>query len=100
MDLNTNLRKLRYLLSCGALIAALPNTALLRAAVSTTSVCVQCHQKLNPNIVADWSISRHCELQVGCEDCHGDGHQSTNDVAKVKIPTPDTCGECHEFQVK
>jgi nitrate/TMAO reductase-like tetraheme cytochrome c subunit len=100
MDLNTKLRKPRHLLACGALIAALSNTALLRAAVSTTSVCIKCHQKINPNIVADWSISRHCELQVGCEDCHGDGHQSTNDVAKVKIPTPETCGECHELQVK
>ncbi len=82
------------------MVAALPNAAPLGAAFTTTSVCVQCHQKINPNVVADWSISRHCEVQVGCEDCHGDGHQTTNDVAKVKIPTPDTCGECHEYQVK
>ena len=100
MDLKTKLRYLRYLLACGVAVAALPNTAQLGAAVATTSICIQCHQKINPNVVADWSISRHCESQVGCEDCHGDGHQTTNDVAKVKIPTPDTCAECHELQVK
>jgi hydroxylamine dehydrogenase len=65
-----------------------------------TQVCVDCHQKINPSIVTDWRISRHSEVKVGCADCHGDGHKSTNDIAKVKIPTPDTCGGCHETQVK
>jgi hypothetical protein len=31
--------------------------------------------------------------------CHGDQHTSATDVAKVKIPTPDTCSQCHETQV-
>ncbi|HVM48068.1 MAG TPA: multiheme c-type cytochrome [Candidatus Acidoferrum sp.] len=73
-----------------------------RAAAPATdaSVCIACHQKINPNIVADWSVSRHAEVKVGCPDCHGDGHTSTNDVAKVQLPTPDTCGECHDTQLK
>jgi hypothetical protein len=61
--------------------------------------CVPCHEKLTPNIVTDWRISRHHDTEVGCADCHGEGHTSTNDVDKVRIPTPDTCAECHEQQV-
>lgn len=62
--------------------------------------CVPCHERLTPTIVADWCLSRHSEVQVGCADCHGEGHVSTNDVDKVRIPTPETCAECHEQQVK
>jgi hypothetical protein len=87
------------LLFGAALLAALANPAPVRAAVDA-SVCIACHQKTNPNIVADWSVSRHCEVKVGCPDCHGDGHQSTNDIAKVQLPTPETCGECHDTQLK
>src|SRR5512136_1239918 len=100
MKLNTNPGNATYLLSCVALAAALANTAPVRAATPSSNTCIECHQKTNPNIVADWKISRHSEVQVGCADCHGEGHQSTNDVAKAQIPTPDTCGECHETQVK
>jgi hypothetical protein len=91
---------LAYALAWGALASALPTTTRLEAATEPSSICIECHQKITPNIVADWSISRHCEVKVACADCHGTGHQSTNDVAKVQLPTPDTCGECHEAQVK
>ena len=100
MKLKMNSGSIAFLLSCGLVVAALPNTAPLRAATESSSVCIECHQKITPNIVADWSISRHCEVKVGCADCHGTGHESTNDVAKVQLPTPDTCGECHDTQVK
>ena len=70
------------------------------APLVSSEACVECHQKISPSIVADWRISRHSETQVGCADCHGDGHKATNDVAQVKIPTPETCAECHEAQVK
>ncbi len=62
--------------------------------------CVACHEKINRNIVADWRQSRHSEVKVGCADCHGETHTSSNDVANVKLPTPETCGECHDVQVK
>ena len=32
-------------------------------------------------------------------DCHGDQHTSASDVSKAKIPTPETCAQCHETQV-
>src|SRR5512136_2420488 len=100
MKHKANRSSLSYFLSSGVMLWALANTAPVQAAAPSSKGCIECHQKTNPNIVADWRISRHSEVEVGCADCHGDGHQTTNDVAKVKIPTPDTCGECHETQVK
>jgi hypothetical protein len=100
MKLKINPGNIAYLLSGGLVLAALPSTAPLRAATDPSSGCIECHQKITPNIVADWSISRHAEVKVACADCHGTGHLSTNDVAKVQLPTPDTCGECHDTQVK
>ena len=64
-----------------------------------TAKCVECHSRITPNIVSDWKLSRHSQLDVGCDACHGDQHTSAADVAKVKIPTPETCGACHQAQV-
>ena len=79
---------------------------LLWIAVTAVSVpllaqkCVECHKKISPNIVSDWQLSKHSKNSVDCSTCHGDGHTSAHDVAKVKIPTPDTCQDCHPDQVK
>ncbi len=62
--------------------------------------CIECHKKITPGIVTDWQLSKHSGGGVGCDACHGDGHVSADDVDKVKIPTPDTCAECHEEQVE
>jgi hydroxylamine dehydrogenase len=73
------------------------------AAVAQTAMrgtaCVECHSKQTPNIVADWQQSRHSQLGIGCDACHGDAHTTAADAAKAKIPTPDTCAQCHEQQV-
>jgi hydroxylamine dehydrogenase len=61
--------------------------------------CIECHSKQTPSIVSDWKLSRHSQLEVTCVSCHGAQHQSATDVAKVKIPTPETCAECHKAQV-
>ncbi len=61
--------------------------------------CVECHKKITPNIVTDWQISKHSSEEVTCAVCHGEGHISANDVAKVELPTPETCNQCHEEQV-
>ena len=70
------------------------------AARALAETCVDCHTKVTPGIVSDWQLSKHSQNGVACSICHGDGHSQRADVAKVKIPTPDTCGECHETQVK
>ena len=63
-------------------------------------VCVECHKKISPGIVNDWQLSKHSLNKIDCSECHGDQHKSAQDVAKVKIPTPDTCAMCHEARVK
>ena len=62
--------------------------------------CVGCHKMHTPHIVKDWQLSRHSQNDVGCSACHGDGHKDPYDVAKVEIPTPAACAECHEEKVE
>jgi len=61
--------------------------------------CIECHKKTTPNIVSDWQISKHSQNDVGCSVCHGEEHNSVITVAKARIPTPDTCAQCHEEKV-
>ena len=64
--------------------------------------CVQCHEKITPNIVSDWKLSKHSTNDtemVGCDICHGDQHISAEDVANVNLPTPEVCANCHADQV-
>jgi len=68
--------------------------------VAYAQVCVECHKKVTPGIVNDWQLSKHSKNKISCSECHGDQHKSAQDVAKAKIPTPDTCGNCHEKRVK
>ena len=62
--------------------------------------CMDCHKKITPNIVSDWKISKHSQNDITCSACHGEDHKSQNDVAKVQIPTPETCADCHEERVE
>jgi len=71
-----------------------------RAQEVKDNACVKCHTKETPNIVRDWKQSKHFGEEVQCQDCHGDGHTSKDDVAKVDIPTVNTCVDCHEEQVQ
>lgn len=73
--------------------------ALGATGAAWASDCVHCHEKLAPGIVADWKASKHFKEEVGCGTCHGDQHHSEADVAKVRIPTPETCAPCHEERV-
>jgi hydroxylamine dehydrogenase len=74
--------------------------AMLMAANASAQVCVGCHLNIHPGIVTDWKLSAHSQNGIDCVACHGDQHQSELDVAKVQIPTPDTCMACHEAEVK
>jgi len=61
--------------------------------------CVECHKDVSPYIVSDWQLSKHSQNDVNCSVCHGELHKDPYDVAKVQIPTPETCSECHEERV-
>ena len=73
-------------------------TCPLRAQTSAAQ-CIECHSKTTPNIVSDWKLSKHSDAEITCVACHGEQHSSAADVSKVKIPTPETCNQCHETQV-
>jgi len=65
----------------------------------TEADCVTCHVKVTLGIVSDCNLSAHGESDISCAECHGKEHKSAEDVANVRIPTPETCAECHEQQV-
>lgn len=67
---------------------------------ASAQVCIDCHSKVTPNIVSDWQLSKHGQAKINCSICHGDQHQSVQDVANAQIPTPDTCAMCHPTQVQ
>jgi hypothetical protein len=73
--------------------------AAAKKAASAGGACVECHGRTTPQIVADWKASRHASVDVGCDACHGDAHRTKDDVANAKLPTPDTCAQCHDAQV-
>jgi len=74
--------------------------SLIFVSAVSAQVCVECHKKITPNIVSDWQLSKHSKNKIDCSECHGNQHKSAQDVAKVQIPTPDTCANCHEARVK
>ncbi|MCX8117225.1 MAG: cytochrome C [Desulfobacterota bacterium] len=73
---------------------------VLFATAAFAQVCVECHKKVTPGIVNDWQLSKHSKNKVDCTVCHGSDHKTSKDVAKAKIPTPDTCATCHAKRVK
>jgi hydroxylamine dehydrogenase len=73
--------------------------SLLFAGGAGAQTCVECHRQVTPNVVSDWQLSKHSQNAVDCTACHGDQHSSANDVTLAKMPTPDTCGQCHSERV-
>jgi mono/diheme cytochrome c family protein len=74
--------------------------ATARESASEGEQCVECHAKTTPNVVNDWKLSKHSTVGIGCEACHGSEHATAQDAAKAKIPTPETCGQCHADRVE
>ncbi|UCF78394.1 MAG: cytochrome C [Candidatus Eiseniibacteriota bacterium] len=74
--------------------------ALVFGPVALADECENCHKKITPGIVSDWQLSKHGQGGITCAVCHGREHMSAQDVANVRIPTPETCAGCHETQVE
>ena len=81
-------------LTCGASTVSQPAQTS-----NTGQQCVACHTTVTPSVVSDWKQSRHHEMGIECDTCHGTAHNTADDAAKAAIPTPETCGQCHEAQV-
>jgi len=67
--------------------------------IAMAADCVACHKEVTPGAVQDWQLSKHSENDISCDACHGADHTSADDVDYVRIPTPETCAECHQDQV-
>lgn len=87
------------------LILPLPLSLLLSLLIpagagAQTDGCVACHLEETPGVVADWRLSKHADMGVGCTTCHGEGDHDADDMGRIdKIPTPETCAACHAQQV-
>jgi hypothetical protein len=88
-----------FILAALLFISVGPDDDNPQALFAGESSCASCHEKVTPGIVADWKLSKHSKEEISCENCHGSGHSSAEDVEKVLIPTPATCAECHEEKV-
>jgi hydroxylamine dehydrogenase len=64
-----------------------------------SSSCIECHKKTQPSIVADWEKSKHAEIGMECEICHGEEHTTAEDAKAATIPTAHFCGSCHYDQL-
>jgi hydroxylamine dehydrogenase len=82
-----------------SVLCVMTSSLLYAQSANPAASCIECHGKQTPNIVSDWKLSKHSQMEVTCVACHGDQHQSASDVSKVKIPTPETCAQCHQTQV-
>ncbi len=64
------------------------------------SACVDCHKKETPGIVAQWQNGKMGQKGLDCSVCHGSEHKDATDIVKARLPTPDTCKNCHTRQVE
>ncbi len=87
------------LLFIPSVLCACTGSLVYAQTANPAASCIECHSKQTHNIVSDWKLSKHSQMDVTCVACHGDQHQSASDVTKVKIPTPETCAQCHQTQV-
>ena len=62
------------------------------------SSCVECHETLSPGQVADWRVSRHHAEEIGCGECHGIEHDSSENAHLAVLPDERLCADCHEEQ--
>ncbi|GGI91289.1 multiheme c-type cytochrome [Shewanella gelidii] len=68
---------------------------LVCAPAMAADQCVTCHQKVTPNAVKDWKLSKHSENDISCDTCHEGNHSSAEDVDNLVTITAETCGTCH-----
>ena len=61
--------------------------------ISENSVCIQCHEKENNQLINDWLNSAHAKAKpvVDCISCHGNNHAQ----AVVTSRHDQTCIACH-----
>ncbi len=64
------------------------------------SKCVACHEKVTPGVVKQHLAGKMGQAGLDCTICHGSDHQTAEDYAKARMPTPETCATCHGKRVQ
>ena len=82
------------------MLAATLFLVLITPVDAAQSACLDCHKKETPGIVAQWDKGKMGQKGLDCSVCHGGEHKDAADVAKARLPTPDTCKNCHTIQVE
>ncbi|WP_298431973.1 multiheme c-type cytochrome [Geobacter sp.] len=80
-------------------LAVFPGLRAAPTEAAQKSKCISCHEKVTPGIVTQFLSGKMAKV-MDCSGCHGSDHQSADDVARVQLPTPETCAKCHEQRVK
>jgi nitrate/TMAO reductase-like tetraheme cytochrome c subunit len=63
-------------------------------------ICVECHTRTNPGIIATWNKSRMASSGVTCIDCHGSDHQGSDDTFRISMLVGRVCQNCHPDEVR
>jgi len=72
-------------------------------ASESTKVCLDCHTKKTPGIVASWKSGKMAEAGVGCFECHEayeddvDAMDHFGNTISI-IVSPNDCAQCHSTQ--
>lgn len=66
--------------------------------MAAQEICIGCHQRVSPGLVADWESSTHSEVDVTCSTCHGEAHKGARNADLAVLPDESLCKECHEDQ--
>ncbi|MCF6267067.1 MAG: cytochrome C [Desulfuromusa sp.] len=73
-------------------------TLFLVGTVMAGDICIDCHSKISPGQVKDWQSSKHADMGITCEACHGNAHKNAADYKKAVLPSEQVCAECHAEQ--
>ncbi|MBI2298234.1 MAG: cytochrome c3 family protein [Armatimonadetes bacterium] len=98
MQTSALLKRWRRWVAGWAVSAVLAAPAL--AQQPDTEACVNCHERVNPGIVAQWRSSEHAKAKVLCSQCHAaektdpDAYEHHGSTIAT-IVSPKDCGECH-----
>lgn len=93
-------------LGLGSLVLPAAEAASDKPMVSAEGeACLECHQEMNPGIVAQWWGSVHAQAKVDCYACHAanDDDPAAFDHYGFRIAvivTPTYCARCHEKEVQ
>ena len=60
--------------------------------------CIECHEKQQPGLVADWKKSKMAIKGLKCNTCHGNKHKGLDDCLNARMPAIATCEKCHPDQ--